>query len=190
MNKKQNRRRLIIIAIIALLALLLGVGIYCITQPKTTEIDNAETPLAGLVWDANAEEGGLVQRSEEEIRAELNEKVAQGMINISMNTSPVFENGTTEEMFFGCSNLTTLDLSTWDTASATDMTAFFSGCPALTTIWASDSFVVPTTAIATDMFLNTYALVGGNGTQCTSANQSYTYARIDRPGSPGFFTEK
>ena len=44
--------------------------------------------------------------------------------------------------------------------------------------------------IATDMFLNTYALVGGNGTQCTSANQSYTYARIDRPGSPGFFTEK
>ena len=30
MNKKQDRRRLIIIAIIALLALLLGVGIYCI----------------------------------------------------------------------------------------------------------------------------------------------------------------
>ena len=44
--------------------------------------------------------------------------------------------------------------------------------------------------IASDMFLNTYALVGGNGTQCTEANQSYTYARIDRPGSPGFFTEK
>ena len=96
MNKKHDRRRLIIIAIIALLALLLGVGIYCITQPKTTEIDNAETPLAGLVWDANAEEGGLTQRSEEEIRAELNEKVARGMISISMNTSPVFENGISE----------------------------------------------------------------------------------------------
>ena len=95
-----------------------------------------------------------------------------------------------EEMFYGCSNLGTLDLSTWDTAAATNMTAFFSGCSTLTTVWASDSFVVPSAAIATDMFLNTYALVGGNGTRCTSANQSYTYARIDRPGSPGFFTEK
>lgn len=95
-----------------------------------------------------------------------------------------------EEMFYGCSNLGTLDLSTWDTAAATNMTAFFSGCSVLTTIWTSDSFVVPSAAIASDMFLNTYALVGGNGTRCTSANQSYTYARIDRPGSPGFFTEK
>ena len=96
MNMKHDRRRLIIIAIIALLALLLGVGIYCMTQSRTIGIDDAETPLGGIVWDANAEEGGLTQRSEEEIRAELNEKVAQGMISISMNTSPVFENGTAE----------------------------------------------------------------------------------------------
>ena len=96
MNKKHDRRRLIIIAIIALLALLLGVGIYCMTQSRTIGIDDAETPLGGIEWDANAEEGGLAHRSEEEIRAELNEKVAQGMINISMNTSPVFESGAAE----------------------------------------------------------------------------------------------
>ena len=34
--------------------------------------------------------------SQEEIEASLNEKVAQGMINISMNTAPVFADGTAE----------------------------------------------------------------------------------------------
>lgn len=32
-------------------------------------------------------------RSEEEIQAELNKKVEEGMINISMNTSPTFHDG-------------------------------------------------------------------------------------------------
>lgn len=48
----------------------------------------------GIVWDSNAEEGGLVAKSKEEILAELNAKVEEGMINISMNTSPVFKTGT------------------------------------------------------------------------------------------------
>ena len=117
-------------------------------------------------------------------------RVCTGLTSCGVETWDTSKVKSFEEMFYGCSNLGTLDLSTWDTAAATNMTAFFSGCSTLTTVWASDSFVVPSAAIATDMFLNTYALVGGNGTRCTSANQSYTYARIDRPGSPGFFTEK
>lgn len=117
-------------------------------------------------------------------------RVCTGLTSCSVGTWDTSKVKSFEEMFYGCSNLGTLDLSTWDTAAATNMTAFFSGCSVLTTIWTSDSFVVPSAAIATDMFLNTYALVGGNGTRCTSANQSYTYARIDRPGAPGFFTEK
>ena len=60
--------------------------------------DRIQTPDAsaspGIAWDADAEEGGLETKSKEEIQAELNEKVAEGMINISMNTSPVFESGT------------------------------------------------------------------------------------------------
>ena len=57
-----------------------------------------ETPgsSSGIVWDENAESGGIMQRSEEEIRAELNEKVEQGMINISMNLSPIFPDGESE----------------------------------------------------------------------------------------------
>ena len=41
-------------------------------------------------------EGGWDNLSPEEIAEKLNEKVAEGMINISMNTAPYFENGTAE----------------------------------------------------------------------------------------------
>lgn len=80
----------VILVIIVILLLLRCCG------TESIGIDDESVPLGGIEWDANAEEGGLTQRSEEEIRAELNEKVAQGMISISMNTSPVFENGTAE----------------------------------------------------------------------------------------------
>ena len=49
--------------------------------------------LPGLIYDVNAVEGGWESMSEEEITAALNEKVEEGMINISMNTSPVFASG-------------------------------------------------------------------------------------------------
>ena len=41
-------------------------------------------------------EGGWDNLSPEEIAEKLNEKVAEGMINISMNTAPYFENGASE----------------------------------------------------------------------------------------------
>ena len=44
----------------------------------------------------SAVEGGWDNLSPEEIAKKLNEKVAEGMINISMNTAPYFENGTAE----------------------------------------------------------------------------------------------
>ena len=96
---------------------------------------------------------------------------------------------TMQNMFLKCESLVSLDLSTWNTANVANMYSMFADCTSLTTIWASDSFAAPT-SYNEMMFWNTYALVGGNGTRCTSANQSYTYARIDRPSSPGFFTEK
>ena len=56
-----------------------------VVMPEVTHAAGA------LEMDANAEAGGLVYRSQEEIQSELNQKVKEGMINISMNTSPVFE---------------------------------------------------------------------------------------------------
>ena len=87
-NKKDNKKK--IIAVVALAAIVLVAGALLITKPWSHGGDQP----TGMVWDTNAEEGGLNQKSDEEIQAELNEKVEQGMINISMNTSPVFEDGT------------------------------------------------------------------------------------------------
>lgn len=51
-------------------------------------------PIPGINWDENQSLGDLTGKSKEEILAALNEKVQEGMINISMNTNPIFETGT------------------------------------------------------------------------------------------------
>lgn len=50
----------------------------------------------GIIYDTGAVEGGWDEADTESIVASLNEKVEEGMINISMNTSPNFPNGTSE----------------------------------------------------------------------------------------------
>ena len=61
--------------------------------PMTKEEARAK---AGIVYDSSATEGGWDNLSPEEIAEKLNEKVAEGMINISMNTAPYFEDGKAE----------------------------------------------------------------------------------------------
>lgn len=51
---------------------------------------------SGIEFDPSATEGGWDEADTDEIIAGLNEKVEAGMINISMNTSPVFADGTSE----------------------------------------------------------------------------------------------
>ncbi len=50
----------------------------------------------GITYDDGAVVGGWDEADEGEIIASLNEKVEQGMINISMNTTPIFSDGTSE----------------------------------------------------------------------------------------------
>ena len=47
----------------------------------------------GIEFDPSATEGGWDEADLDAIRDSLNEKVEEGMINISMNTSPVFSDG-------------------------------------------------------------------------------------------------
>lgn len=54
-------------------------------------------------------------------------------------------------MFMGCDSLTTLDLSSFDTAMVEDMTDMFWGCDYLTSLNLSDRFVT-TNADTSDMF--------------------------------------
>ena len=94
----RRRLRIVILTVIILLLIVAAarVAITVVGKQKTgTESESwADWIDQSLEMDANAQEGGLTYRSQEEIQAELNRKVEEGMINISMNTSPVFPSGT------------------------------------------------------------------------------------------------
>ncbi len=61
----------------------------------TTQTDTTQTG-PGITYDDSAVVGSWTEADADEIIAALNEKVEQGMINISMNTTPIFSDGTTE----------------------------------------------------------------------------------------------
>ena len=96
-HPKQAKLNVRVVLAIAFLICAIGTGIFLITRlvskPLTKEEDDSKT---SIVYDSSAVEGGWDNLSPEEIAEKLNEKVAEGMINISMNTAPYFENGTAE----------------------------------------------------------------------------------------------
>ena len=96
-HPKQARLNIRVVLAVAFLICAIGAGIFLITRlvskPLTKEEARAK---AGIVYDSAAVEGGWDNLSPEEIAEKLNEKVAEGMINISMNTAPYFEDGTAE----------------------------------------------------------------------------------------------
>ena len=111
-------------------------------------------------------------------------------------------------LFARCKGLTTLDLSKWDTSNVTNMgpqeipatetqarhwsgtTGMFNECSNLTTIYASDKFDTSGVIQSSLMFYNCVSLVGGNGTTFNSTKTDKEYARIDKVGQPGYFTQK
>ena len=96
-HPKQAKLNVRVALAIAFLICAIGTGIFLITRlvskPLTKEEARAK---AGIVYDSAAVEGGWDNLSPEEIAEKLNEKVAEGMINISMNTAPYFEDSTAE----------------------------------------------------------------------------------------------
>ncbi len=85
MKKFKIAGLVILVLFIILMAVLLFKG--CSAEPAVYH------PSNGLVYDVSAEEGGWESLSREEIEAGLNQTVAEGMINISMNTAPYFTDG-------------------------------------------------------------------------------------------------
>ena len=96
-HPKQARLNIRVVLAVAFLVCAIGAGIFLITRlvskPLTKEDARGQT---GIVYDSSAVEGGWDNLSPEEIAEKLNEKVAEGMINISMNTAPYFENSKAE----------------------------------------------------------------------------------------------
>ena len=106
----------------------------------------------------------------------------------SFNTSQVtdmssmFEDAMTDN--------STLDLSSFDTSQVISIYNMF-GNTRSRTIYASNTFVLDNIDEADELFNNNNNLVGGNGTAFSGSNPiNKTYARIDAPGTPGYFTQK
>ena len=96
-REKKSHLGIVLMSIAALaIAILATVFTVKSFSGDPSEADPSATVSSGIVFDAAAEEGGWDQLSQEEIEASLNQKVAEGMINISMNTAPVFADGTAE----------------------------------------------------------------------------------------------
>ena len=97
-------------------------------------------------------------------------------------------NANSSAMFKGCSGLSSLDLSGFNTGSVTKMNRMFEDCSGLVTIYASESFSTDSVTNGFSMFAGCTSLAGGSGTAYNGSLMDY--ARIDDPanGLPGYFT--
>ena len=94
---RETRSKDITVYAVIFLVLLVGAGIFLAVRLLHKPADAAlASSKSGIVYDSSAVEGGWDNLSPVEIEARLNEKVAEGMINISANTAPIFEDGASE----------------------------------------------------------------------------------------------
>ena len=95
-EKRDAKSRTLVILAVVGLAAAITVGIFTAVRLIRKPAQTKDDPKAGIVYDDAAIEGGWDNLSPEEIEARLNEKVAEGMINISANTAPIFKDGSSE----------------------------------------------------------------------------------------------
>ena len=93
---KSNSRTAVWIGAGVLAAVAIGTLIFIIVTLRTSITKEEARAKAGIVYDSSAVEGGWDNLSPEEIAECLNQKVEEGMINISCNTAPIFEDGAAE----------------------------------------------------------------------------------------------
>jgi len=95
-------------------------------------------------------------------------------------------------MFAGTTGMETLDLSSFNTSKVTNMTYMFAGNPngisKLKTIYVGDGWSTASIMHDEKMFDQSTLLTGGSGTTYSSDHIDSEYARIDAPGTPGYFT--
>ena len=99
-------------------------------------------------------------------------------------------------MFQACRKLIELNISNFNTSQVTNMSYMFYTCNSLSKIYVSEynettdkGWTTKNVTDSRDMFYAATKLVGGNGTVYNLSNRDATYARIDKEGEPGYFTE-
>lgn len=91
-KKKKGNRVLLVVLVIVMAAILLTLLYTFGWAPYQQEQQKEQDIIA----EENAQMGILPDMSEDEIRERLNTIVADSMLNISINSNPVFENGEAE----------------------------------------------------------------------------------------------
>ena len=91
--KKKSDGNYKTIGIVILVIVIVAAALFIFKSCSGDKADDL-TPNGGIIYDSGAVEGGWDEADVNKIVEGLNEKVEEGMINISMNTSPSFENGT------------------------------------------------------------------------------------------------
>lgn len=167
------------------------------TSFKTTSVTNMQHMFSGCEKLSNIDLSSFNFSSVKDLSYLFSECHALTTIQFPARVEPP-ENGNMAGMFTGCTSLITLDLSMFYTNKVTKMLAMFSSCSNLTTIYASDGFVIQAGCNTKNMFgsdadTKCGSLVGGKGTKCADKGEYWTgtYARIDNPPTfPGYFTSK
>ena len=75
-------------------------------------------------------------------------------------------------MFYNCSNLTSLNLSKFNTAKVTNMISMFFYCGNLKTIYVSDLWNVDNVTNSTNMFNGCKSLVGASSYNSTKTDKT------------------
>ncbi|WP_297959849.1 BspA family leucine-rich repeat surface protein [uncultured Ruminococcus sp.] len=105
----------------------------------------------------------------------------------SFNTSNV---NYMDGMFYNCKKITDLDLTGFNTSKVTNMKEMFCNCTTIRAIKVSDKWTTNAVTNSINMFANCKRLEGANGTVYNSSYTDKTYARIDKAGQNGYFSEK
>ena len=93
-------------------------------------------------------------------------------------------------MFQFSKNLTSINLSGFNTAKVTDMTRLFYGCENLESIFVGDNWSTASVTKSSGMFDDCTKLYGGKGTAYNADITDATYAKIDGgKDAPGYFTK-
>lgn len=91
-NKKSSTYKTA--GVVILILLIIAAALFIFKSCSGQKAPDPTPSSSGIVYDDNAIEGGWDEANIDKIIEGLNEKVEEGMINISMNTSPNFANGT------------------------------------------------------------------------------------------------
>ena len=114
------------------------------------------------------------------------------LVNLDLSNFNTLKVTSLNSMFYGCSSLVSVDLSSFNTSNVTNTTCMFYKCGNLKTIYASNNFITTKITKYNDsglMFGECINLIGGNGTVFNTRYTYKDYARIDREGQPGYFTD-